>query len=432
MKNKIPILVYCLMISSLFACSEREDNPGPWEGSGPLTDYTVTPINGGATITYATPGDPDLLYIMAEYTRNGETFSEKSSVYNNSLTIEGFNTTNPVKASLYKVNKKGQRSAPLQIEFTPLESVISIAMRTMNIETTFGGIIVSWENPLSTELGIRLMVKDSLEKMETSEMYYSEMTKEKHSFRGFENKEITFGISVEDKWGNISDTLTYSTTPFIEVLIPKPYSDARRFIPYDNTTNLPPNPPYSYYFSSLWDNITNTFQNGFLTNPGGSGRSFTIDLQCVAKLSRLHVWGYSDYIYGQVGITGFDLYGTDRLDEEKLQDKSYWLDETIVRDGGISGVSRDTAIPKPSFEDDWEFLGSFYFPDELQNVSYGSPEFTAYTVAGLEFDIDQKAKPVRYVRFMVRRIDFHDNIPSNNYFSLGEVSFYGDNTVSQD
>ena len=425
-----PILVLSLVFSLLVACKEEEQDPGQWSGAGPLSGYTVTPINGGATITYATPDDPDLLYIMAEYQRNGQTFNEKSSIYNNTLTIEGFNTTSPVKAALYKVNKKGQRSDPLNIQFTPLESVISIATRTMDLKTSFGGIIASWENPLCTELGIRLMVKDSVEGMETKEMYYSETEKETHSFRGFENKETTFGISIEDKWGNISDTIYYKTTPYFEALIPKPYADFRSYIPYDNTTNLDQS-WMSFDFSKLWDNVANYQYNGWITSPWSSGRSFTIDLQRVAKLSRIITWGYHvGYIFGQVGITAYELWGTDKIDQEKLSDPAYWMDEAIVRDGGITGLDPATPMPSRTFKDDWHLLGDFAFPEEMQ--SYSAAEIAAVSATGVEFEIDPDAVPVRYVRFLVRRIDFYDDFPANNYFTMGEVSFFGDYTVPQE
>src|SRR5690606_35059378 len=150
---------------------------------GPLEQYEVTPINGGATISYTIPRDADILYVMAEYERNGKIFTEKSSIHKNSLTIEGFNTTDEVKATLYKVNKQEQRSEPLEITFTPLESLISIAQNSLEMVPGFGGIVASWSNPASTEFGVRLMTEENNE-LETKDMYFSSNKDERRSYRG--------------------------------------------------------------------------------------------------------------------------------------------------------------------------------------------------------------------------------------------------------
>src|SRR5690606_33692831 len=147
---------------------------------------------GGAIISYDIPRDPEILYIMAEYERNGKTFTEKSSIHKNSLTIEGFNTTEKVKATLYKVNKQEKRSDPLDIEFEPLESLVSIAKNSLEMVPGFAGVIASWENPLTTEFGVRLMVLNNENELETKEMYFSSIKDEKHAFRGFEPEETTF------------------------------------------------------------------------------------------------------------------------------------------------------------------------------------------------------------------------------------------------
>jgi hypothetical protein len=154
-------MIAAFALTVFFGCKPEKERPGvgTWD-SEPLTGYQVTPINGGATITYDIPRDPDILYVMAEYERNGKVFTEKSSIYKNSLTIEGFNTTDKVKAKLYKVNKQEQRSQPLEIEFVPLESLTSIAINSLNIVPGFGGVISSWQKTKNTEFWVRQMYKD--------------------------------------------------------------------------------------------------------------------------------------------------------------------------------------------------------------------------------------------------------------------------------
>jgi hypothetical protein len=185
-----------LLFTLLVAC--KEEGPAPWQ-SAALEKYHVTAIPGGAIIDYAIPKDKGILYIMAEYERNGKIFTEKSSVYNNLLTIEGFNTTQPVKAALYKVNEQEQRSEPLHIEFTPLESPISLAYKSIDLATAFGGINVSWENITQTTLGLRLMVEKE-GKLETEEVYYSQLPTDLRAFRGYKDTLTQFALSIEDKW----------------------------------------------------------------------------------------------------------------------------------------------------------------------------------------------------------------------------------------
>lgn len=427
MKKYRLILTFCLVSSCFTACEEEGNgDPGPWENSGPLAEYTVTPINGGATISYVIPDDPGLQYIMAEFERNGATYTEKSSIYKNSLTIDGFNTTDPVQATLYKVNKQGQKSSPLKVEFTPLESLLSITKKSLKFQTGFGGIIASWENPHCTEFGFRLMVEDEEtgKGLKTVEMYYSDVAKEKHSFRGYEAKETTFAISIEDKWGNVSDTMLFKTTPFFESIVEKPYADYRAWIPYDNTTNL----STTYTFTKLWDNIVNTNRNGWLTKSGSSGRSMTIDLKQKVKLSRIVTHGYHvNSITEQANITGYELWGTDKIDNALLSDKAYWLDETSVREGAIQGVDPATVLPERTFKDDWTFLGRCYYPDYKNDAN----AYNSLSANGVELELSDDARPVRYIRMIVRQVTLND-VPASNYFSMGEITLYGDTTVPQD
>ena len=117
------------------------------------------------------------------------------------LPIEGYHRVDRVKATLYLVNRFEQRSKPLVVEFEPLESIIDIAFRSLDLIPNFGGVQGSWVNPTATELGVRLMTYDDslYHDLVTREMYYTQMEEEKHSFRGFEAVETTFALSFEDK-----------------------------------------------------------------------------------------------------------------------------------------------------------------------------------------------------------------------------------------
>lgn len=420
------LAIFIVFTGFLISCKrDSNDVAGVWN-SDPVEVISVTPINGGATVSYKVPPGDDLLYVMAEYIRNGKPFTEKASVYNNELTIEGFDTTGTIKAMVYKVNKQGQRSQPTEIEFAPLESLVSITNRSLKFVPGFGGIIASWENPKATELGVRLMVKDQYDKYETNSMYFTAEPLEVHAFRGFEPKPTDFAVSFEDKWGNISDTVYYSTTPFFETMIPKPYADYRTNIPFDNPTNYNSTKP----FTSLWDNVVNTSGHGWLTVSGNSGLSITFDMKQVVKLSRIVIHGYHvNSPYDQANIQQFEVWGTDKIDFARLSDRPYWLDSLSVAWGALTkaGIPTTTMLPERTFKDDWQYLGWHSILPRLTETE----AVMNLAASGAEYTMPIDARPVRYIRLFVRQNSNSMPPPGTNYFSMGEISFYGDNTVPQ-
>lgn len=421
--KKYSFIIIFIAICAFYACNDNSEGPTePWK-SGPIEEFTVTPINGGAIITYTIPKDKDILYVMAEYERNGKMFTEKSSVHKNTLTIEGFHGETNVKASLYKVNKQEQKSEPIVVEFVPLESIINIAQKSLSMRPDFGGIIATWDNPLTTELGVRLMIKDSLDtdNLITSEMYYSTLEKEIHAFRGFESKEYTFALAFEDKWGNVSDTMMLVASPYFETMIPKPWADLRSTIPYDNlthTNNLP--------IEKMWDGIVNTGYNGYRSMPGKSGLSFTFDLKQVIQISRIIQHAYHiNTPYGHSAINEVEVWGTDKLDYDKLSDLSYWLDEFSVRNGAIHSIDSETELPERTFKDDWEYLGWHAVPRYDQMVPRDTQAEKDLAVNGFEWNMPANAKPVRYIRVFVRAAANFFPPAADNQYSIGELTVFG-------
>lgn len=168
--------------------------------------------------------------------------------------------------------------------------------------------------------------------------------------------------------------------------------------------------------------------NGWLTGNGFSGRSITIDLKQKVKLSRIvHHPYHVNSVYGQRNITQMEIWGTDEIDFTKLADRDYWLDSISVADGYIHNVDPSLAmnLPKPNFKDDWEYLGWHSVP-----IYTAAADIQRLSQEGSEYEMPLEAKPVRYIRIYVREIVFMQY--SDNYFSMGEITFYGDNTIPQD
>ena len=421
MKNVVKFLILICCICLLDACKEtKQEGKKP----DPIVEYSITQIHGGATITYSIPEDPDILYVMAEYERNGKPFTERSSTYKNWITIEGFNTTDQVSVSLYTVSRHSEtKSDPLMVEFVPLESVISLIRESTNVSTCFGGIQITWENITQTELGMFLMV-DSLGTLIEKDVYFSSMASELHYVRGLEPVETLFALTYEDKWGNVSEPIYFTETPLFETEVPKPWIDLRHMIPHDNTTHLSP----YYYFSNLWDGLLGN-DNRYLSDLGGAGSSMTFDFGQEVHLSRFAMWNFmspnfdaTTNVYGQVNILEFEMWGTKEIDQSKLDDPSYWLHP-------ISAAQTGQTLPAHTFMDDWVFLGRFSV-ERLDLMGASQADIRALGERGHHFDIPYECGPVRIIRFYPIAT-LGGSPPPSNYWQMGEFSFFGDITIPQ-
>lgn len=421
-------LAIIIILYSFFACEDK-DKLRNGLLTPPLTEYNIEPINGGAIISYTIPKDPNILYVLAEYERNGRKFTEKSSIYLNTMTIEGFDTQEKVDVKLYTLNRKEEKSLPLTIDFVPLESPLSLTNKSLKIFTAFGGIDVLWENPAKIELGLKLMVKEENGDLIDRGDYYSASAIEKYPFRGFADSVTTFVVFFEDKWGNTSDTTYLKTTPYFETEIKKPFRDMRAQIPYDNVSDL----GSRYQIGNLWDNIVGD-NNGFITATGSLSTSITIDLKQVVQLSRMTYWArWTTYgqVFGQVNARIFEVYGTKKLDPSRLPpaSQSYWLHEWSVRNGIYKEIPKDYVLPDVTFEDEWQYLGIFDVPRQ-GDFSPSDPAIADIAINGNRYELPIDVEPVRYIRIVVHEANNYPVL--NNYFGMGELSFFGDNSVPQE
>jgi hypothetical protein len=256
--------------------------------------------------------------------------------------------------------------------------------------------------------------------LETSEVYFTTIPEERHYFRGFPDVLTTFAISFEDKWGNISDTVRYTTTPYFEKEIEKPFLDYRLHIPYDNISL------YSTRFpiENMWDGIVGFVNNGYMVQSGEPGLSFTFDLRKVAKLSRMIVWPRLQIdqwwtVYRNANIMSFEMWGIDKIDPAKLANRDYWLDDVSAPPGKV--------VPAYTFKDDWTYLG-LHNIERLDKLGASSSDIRQRGIDGHMLDIPIEADPVRYIRIFVRE-NTDGSPPPNNFYSIGEISFFGDDRI---
>jgi len=415
MKSIVKFFILVCGICLLNACDETGQNG---EKPSPIVESTViiTAIHGGATITYDIPEDRGILYVMAEYERNGKPFTERSSTFKNSITIEGFDTVDPVNVILYTVSRDQEiKSDPLKVQFVPLESPISLIVKSTVIEPTFGGILISWENNTKIEVGVRIMLEEEGEMIE-KEMFFSNLESERRPFRGLEPVETSFCFVFEDKWGNVSNPILYTGIPFFEKEVPKPWGDLRHTIPYDNVTANGTNT-----FDKLWDGSLE-LTGRYLNVSGSTGSSFTFDLKNVFKLSRFTLWYYhNNGASVSANCSEWEMWGTKTLD--LVKEHSYWLHP-------FSAAQTGQQLPAHTFMDDWVYLGRYKAPDVFER-GLSAAAIVEIILGGFSYDIPLVCDPVRYIRFFPITT-YGVTPPQNNYWMIGEMSFFGDDSVSQE
>jgi hypothetical protein len=107
-------------------------------------------LNGGIRIHYTIPKDEDLMSIEAKYGDN--TFAV--SFYTDSIDVKGLFEMKEYIVEIRAVDKAGNRSQPVTVSGTPLESAISKIAKTFKVLPGFNGIVVNWINELREAVNI--------------------------------------------------------------------------------------------------------------------------------------------------------------------------------------------------------------------------------------------------------------------------------------
>jgi hypothetical protein len=362
----------------------------------PLTDVKAESLPGGAKITYKLPdGDNDISYVKAEYIYKDEKRIERTSIYCDSLKIEGLNSIEPLSVNVYVVDHSQNVSAPVSVSFTPDTPPIETIFNSVNLVSDFGGIKVLWTNQTATEIGITVFVEDSLGNMQETDTRFSRDVEGELVFRGFDPIEVRVAIRITDKWGNISELKEIVITPLFEKAIDKTKFAAAN-LPGDIGT------PANFPFNRLFDgDISGT--SIWVSETAEAFPIYTsLDLGTTAKLSRFRLWGQPRFWYSNVGFRVFEVWGANEV--KRNEPDSYWssgdwkndwvkLNDYEVRrpSGGMDPIGSPTGEDLEAAQNGWEFLVPFEKP------------------------------PCRYIRFIV-----HTVWSSGMILCMAEVSFWGD------
>lgn len=396
--RKILYVVITILLLGVVSCSEEPIGQTPTNNNPPsaVKNVQVESIPGGARIKYELPKETDISYVKGEYLFQGKTRVVRSSIYNDIMTVDGLGSTDPVEIALYTVNHSEVASQPVKASFTPGTPPVKTIISSIDMQTDFGGVKVTWENETGTEIGITLLTSDDKGELIEGETLYSALKEGDYSFRGYDTKERTFAICITDRWGNVSDTIKSVHSPFYETLLDKS-KHKQNVLPLDNNTALG-----SWPFSNLFNGAIGN--NGWHTTEPGDRLPlfFTIDLGTEAKISRFKLWGRQGYEYSHNNIKFFEVWGTTNYKTGQMED--YW--ET--------GSSWET-------DGDWEILGDFYTYKPSGEVGPVTNDDKTYFNNGFEFIIPLEKKNVRYLRFKMKA-----NWSGGKALHISELSFYGD------
>lgn len=286
---KVIHLLLTVLVVLLFACEEKQLEPinVSKEKPGPVGNTVVMWAPGGAIISFSLPADDDILGVKAVYTlTNGKQRESVTSFYGDNLKIEGYNDTNEHEALLYTISRSQVLSDPVLVKFTPLESPLSKAVKTMEIASDFGGAYYTWKNMDKVMLTAEMLVASDDGKMQTARIATSSLENAFFSVRGYEPVPRKFGIVLKDNWDNVSDTIYPeggTVTPWLEMTLDKKlwsvYKVNGAYLSGDVTfTNWEGRDEY------MFDDDINTYGHSYA---GSLPSSITIDLGKPAVLSRI-------------------------------------------------------------------------------------------------------------------------------------------------
>lgn len=402
---KRSIVQQCLLMMGVllvFSCTENRVNEpidGDGDPPGSVENVSVENLPGGAELTYTLPDDQDLLYVKAKYTlTTGQEMEEKSSYYNNSLMIEGYADSLEHEVELYAVDRSEVESEPTSVTIKPKRSTIWDVFESLRTITAFGGLRVEAENPERTDVGILIMEKNDFGEWEVNpNSIYTSTNEISYALRGLDTLRQEFAFTVRDRWLNYTDTLYTELKPLYETPIPKSNYNAHPLAgdaPRHNDTPM----------DGLWDDNIMDWPSIYMTQAAhtpSEPHTFTFDIGQTAKLSRIDIWDYPEYLadrtYYYLGCPKrFEIWGAA---DPTINDPDNWRQQ-----------------------DNWHKLGT-YEETKPSGLPYGEQNDEDFQVAnsGFSWEFDIEAPEVRYLRF--RSLE---NWGGTTNVGIAEVQVYGD------
>jgi len=384
-------IAFCFAAVLFFsACKEEQHKPiVPGIKPAEVNGITVENKPGASEIKYNMSGE-GILYVMAEYeTKPGVKREAKSSVYKNTLLVDGFPRSGEYEVRLYTVGKDEQRSEPVVVKVNPQTPPVIRAFETVEMSEDFGGVRIKLKNEVEGELAIGLVSMGEDGKWKT-DFNYTKMKTINYAVRGFDPIKRKFGVFVRDRWQNLSDTTFIELTPFFEQEIDR--SDfAESPLPTDT---YKPHSNGRLVMKNMFNDVIASLDIFHtIPNTGGIPQHFTFDMKKTIKLSRFKMWDRpgNQYIFAVGALKRFEVWGSNNPDAD-----GSWASWTLL---GTYEAIKPSGLP----------------------VLQVSTEDQAAAAAGLEYTVDINAPAVRYLR--IKTLQTWGGV---DYISICKMAFWGD------
>ena len=386
----------------LLGCSE-EPNRGPLYRDtfppSPLKESEVSVVNipGGARIEYEPPDEEDALLVVASFERNGKMVTAKSSVYKNTIVIEGLKGNSSQKVTLFVVDRSDNRSEPITVEINPLVSPLDTLFETFNLYSDFGGVKLVYDNSDEVKVEVLLYtIDDNGNKIYQQSAFIDSDEKKHFTFRPFPPENQLFGIEAIDRWDNVTNFLVSKIKPLVEEKLNNDEFEGIKLVGDQDFS-------FGWPLENLFDGDLYTGFHTSQTEPGftvspyeDSFHMFTFDIGVAKRLSRIIWWQRQDdwvYYHGNPRI--FDLWGIDEIPDDKGASLDGW---TKLVDNGV--VVKPSGLPV----DEWS-------TEDVQVASRGE-----------EFEIDSESS-IRYIRFVNIK-----NWANAKFIHIMEIDVWGEGT----
>ena len=402
MKNIIFIFIAAALFS---ACKEENIGQYPVDSvpPKPVTSPVVENYPGKSVISYQLPDETDLLYVKAVYiSSKGEEEEVKASSFTNSLEVAGFGKSTRTTVKLISVDRSQNESEPVIIEIEPGDSPIYAVLSSLNIQDSWGGFLVNWDNPLKENLVVGVMKKNDEDVFGHIENFYSSEPEARNSVRGQDSIMSDFAVYVRDTYDNYTDTIYFSLKPWFERQL-----DKSKFVGLPRSSKFTLHTYGNSNMNVLWNGVF-TVDNGiYYINTGSQYYPyFAFDLGVKVKLSRFKYWTRYDYIFRLHHPKKIQIFGTNDYNvasnPESADSEWILLNDEIFESHRPSGLQPDVA---PTTED------------------------RAYHDAGEEFDFPLAVPEVRYIRF--KSLQSWTGVGVGDGCFVSELTFWGGMPISE-
>lgn len=365
-----------------------------------VSNVRVENFKGGSRILYSLPKSENLLYVQAKYNiRNGVDRETKSSYYTDTIIVDGFAESKEYEVIIRTVSRANILSDPITVKVHPDEPYYKLIKKELLTREDFGGININTKNPDKQPVGIVLLALDSnTNNLLINDQHYSNTNLISYSVRGFSATPKRFGIYVQDRFGNRSDTTLLTMTPLPEFLM-----DKKKFFTYRLPTDADLYTDGGWNVDRLWDN--NTGEPGWHTNSSAKGFPImvTFGMGVKSKLSRFVLWNRpNQYAYSHGNPKVFSLWGSDKPSPQDIK--------------------LPVTAPEGTQVGDWINLGNYNFPDPPSGsaATAVTESDRAFVARGVNFDIPITSPAVRYLRLSVA-----ETWSGGDFAHSCEISVYG-------